>query len=193
MDVGRIADVFDERASLAPDANAKPFKVAPTFMIDLAVSAAFVAVVLPACAACAAAGAKVGWVALPLFAAIMACYFAKPLTVRHLDRAGGDARAYVRSGSLVVDGPYAWSRHPTYAIAMLQFLVWSALAFWLQAHLPFSIVLTGAAILLPLAFWLVNERLVMPTEEAALARLHGEGAYAEYAARTNRWFGRKRT
>ncbi|MBV1703725.1 MAG: hypothetical protein KGI57_00730 [Hyphomicrobiales bacterium] len=191
MEIGRIADVFDEPGSLAPEAPAKPFKVAPTFVIDLAVSVAFVAAVLPAIAACARAGAHVGWVAAAFFAAILACYLAKPLTVSHLDRAGGDARAYVRSGSLVVDGPYAWSRHPTYAIAMLQFLLWSALALWLQAHLPFRPTLTGAAILLPPAFWLVNERIVMPAEEAALARLHGEAAYAAYAARTNRWFGRR--
>ena len=64
---------------------------------------------------------------------ILACYAAKVLVIAHLSRQGGDARTYVKSAALVTDGPYAFSRHPTYLVAMVQFGLWSALALYLQA------------------------------------------------------------
>jgi protein-S-isoprenylcysteine O-methyltransferase Ste14 len=134
-----------------------------------------------------------GLVMAPTFllgAAILACYVAKVFVVAHLDRAGGDARTYVKSSALVTDGPYAWSRNPTYLLAMAQFALWSALAFYLQLFAPWRPILLAAAIALPVVFFLVNDRIVMPTEEATLRRLHPE-AYDAYARRVGRWFGRR--
>ncbi len=82
---------------------------------------------------------------LLLALALCSCYIGKVVTVSHLDRRGGDARAYVKSSLLVVDGPYAWSRHPTYALAMLQFLIWSALAFYLQIFMAWNPLMLAAA------------------------------------------------
>ena len=89
--------------------------------------------VVPAWRASIDLGLRVNLPSFVLGIAILACYAAKVLVVSHLDRRGGDARAYVKSSELVTDGPYGWSRHPTYAVAMLQFLLWSALALLLQA------------------------------------------------------------
>ena len=96
----------------------------------------------------------------------------------------------MKSSALVTDGPYAWSRNPTYALAMLQFLLWAALAFYLLALGPWRWTLAIAAVGLPALFFLVNDRIVMPTEEAMLRSLHPE-EYDAYAARVRRWFGRK--
>ena len=69
---------------------------------------------------------------------ILACYFGKVLVITHLDKQGGDARTYVKSAALVTDGPYGYSRHPTYLVAMVQFLLWSALALYLQTFMPWQ-------------------------------------------------------
>ena len=121
---------------------------------------------------------------------ILACYFGKTLTVGWLDRGGGDARAYVKSAALVTTGPYGWSRHPTYALAMLQFLLWSALGLYVQAFAPWSALLLATVVAAPLGFYLINDLVVMPTEEAMLRRLHPD-EFDAYAARVNRWFGRR--
>jgi len=121
---------------------------------------------------------------------IVMSYAGKVLVIAHLDKRGGDARTYVKSSALVTDGPYAWSRNPTYALAMLQFLLWAALALYLLALGPWRWSLAVAAIGLPGLFFLVNDRIVMPTEEAMLRKLHPED-YDAYAARVRRWFGRK--
>jgi protein-S-isoprenylcysteine O-methyltransferase Ste14 len=181
--------IFDEPNSLDRAAPVKKFKVAPTFVIDLAVSALYVLAVVPAWRTSIDIGLRVDLPSLLLGIAILACYAAKVVVVSHLDRRGGDARAYVKSSELVTDGPYAWSRHPTYAVAMLQFLLWSALALLLQAFLPWSPMLLAAAFGLPVIFYLVNDRIVMPTEEAMLRNLHPE-AFDAYALRVRRWFGR---
>ena len=91
----------------------------------------------------------------------------------------------------MTDGPYGWSRHPTYAVAMLQFLLWAALALWLQIFMPWSPMLLAAAVILPLAFYLINDIVVMPVEEGMLRKLHPED-FDAYARRTRRWFGRYR-
>ena len=183
------SDLFDEPDAADPSAPPKRFKFAATFVIDLAISLAFVAVVLP----CWAADFDRGLIMAPTFllgVLILVAYVAKVLVVAHLDRRGGDARTYVKSSALVTDGPYAWSRNPTYALAMLQFLLWAGLAFYLLALGPWRWTLAGAAIGLPALFFLVNDRIVMPTEEAMLRRLHPDD-YDAYAARVRRWFGRK--
>jgi protein-S-isoprenylcysteine O-methyltransferase Ste14 len=121
----------------------------------------------------------------------MACYFGKVFVITHLDKQGGDARTYVKSSSLVTDGPYGYSRHPTYLVAMAQFLLWSVLALYLQTFMPWRPLMIAAALGLPLAFYLINDLVVMPTEEGMLRRLHPE-EFDAYAARTRRWFGRYR-
>ena len=181
--------LFDEPAAAEATAAPKKFKFAATFVIDLGVSLLYVAAVVPVWLA----EMDRGFVMAPTFligAAILACYVGKVFVVAHLDRAGGDARTYVKSSALVVDGPYAWSRNPTYLLAMAQFVLWSALAFYLQIFAPWRPILLAAAILLPAVFFLVNDRVVMPTEEAMLRRLHPE-AYDAYARRVRRWFGRR--
>jgi protein-S-isoprenylcysteine O-methyltransferase Ste14 len=181
--------IFDEPDSLDASAPVKKFKVAPTFVIDLAVSALYVLAVAPAWSRAIDRGFLVVAPTLLLALALCGCYVGKVLTVSHLDRRGGDARAYVKSSSLVTDGPYAWSRHPTYALAMLQFLIWSALALYLQIFTPWSPAMLVAAFLLPIAFFIVNDRVAMPTEEAMLRSLHPE-EFDAYARRVRRWFGR---
>jgi len=183
------SSLFDEPDAADASARPKRFKFAATFVIDLAVSLVFVAVVLP----CWAVDFDRGLIMAPTFligVAILACYAGKVLVIAHLDRRGGDARTYVRSSSLVTDGPYAWSRNPTYALAMLQFLLWAALAAYLLALGPWRWTLAIAAIGLPALFFFVNDRVVMPTEEAMLRGLYPD-EYDAYAARVRRWFGRK--
>jgi protein-S-isoprenylcysteine O-methyltransferase Ste14 len=181
--------LFDEPNAVDPSTPPKRFKLAPTFVIDLVVSLAFVAVVLP----CWAVDFDRGLIMAPTFligVLILLSYAGKVLVIAHLERRGGDARTYVKSSALVTDGPYAWSRNPTYALAMLQFLLWSALALYLLALGPWRWTLAAAAFGLPALFFLVNDRIVMPTEEAMLRNLHPE-EYVAYAARVRRWFGRK--
>jgi protein-S-isoprenylcysteine O-methyltransferase Ste14 len=181
--------IFDEPDAVAAGEKPKRFKVAPTFVIDLAFSVWCVAAIAPVWRDALGRGE---FVALPTFAlmlVMMACYVAKTMTVGHLDGRGGDARAYVRSGALVTSGPYGWSRHPTYALALAQFLLWSALGLYIQAFVPWSFFLLATIVGAPLGFYLINDLVVMPTEEAMLRRLHPD-EFDAYAAKVNRWFGR---
>ncbi len=193
MQLGYRANVFDEStsASLA-DGDAKPaFKPAPTFIIDLGFTLAYLVAIAPAWFSAERYHVRI----LPSFliaAVFCACYVGKILVVRWLDRRGGDARAYVKSDALVVDGPFAYSRHPTYTLAFVQFLAWSALAFYLQAFEPWRPLMLIAAIALPVGFYVLNDWIVMPSEEAMLADLHPE-AYRAYKATVNRWLGRKKS
>jgi protein-S-isoprenylcysteine O-methyltransferase Ste14 len=183
------SSLFDEPDAAEPSAPPKRFKFAATFVIDLAVSLAFVAMVLPPWRA----DFDRGLIMAPTFVLgvlILASYVGKVLVVAHLDKRGGDARTYVKSSALVTDGPYGWSRNPTYALAMLQFLLWAALALFLLALGPWRWTLAIAAIGLPALFFVVNDRIVMPTEEAMLRKLHPD-EYDAYAARVRRWFGRR--
>jgi protein-S-isoprenylcysteine O-methyltransferase Ste14 len=188
MSVVLKSSLFDEPAAADAEAAPKKFKFAATFVIDLAFSLLFVAAVVPVW------GSEMdrGLALAPTFligVLILLCYAGKVLVIAHLDKAGGDARTYVKSSALVTDGPYAYSRNPTYLLAMVQFLLWSALAFYLQAFAPWRPTMLAAAILLPALFFLVNDRVVMPTEEAMLRRLHPE-AFDAYAKRVRRWIGR---
>jgi protein-S-isoprenylcysteine O-methyltransferase Ste14 len=184
--------VFDEPTSADAAAPPKRFKFAPTFVIDIVISLAFVAAVLPLWAA--EIDVYRGLVMAPTFVIgvlILTCYVGKILVVLHLDQRGGDARAYVKSSALVTNGPYGWSRHPTYLLAMVQFVLWAALALYLQVFAPtWHWTLLAAAFGLPTLFFLINDRIVMPSEEAMLSRLHPE-EFAAYARRVRRWFGRK--
>ena len=192
MNVEVKMPVFDEPTSADASTPPKRFKFAPTFVIDIVISLAFVAFVLPLWAAEIAHFR--GLVMAPTFVIgvlILACYVGKILVVLHLDRRGGDARAYVKSSALVTTGPYGWSRHPTYLLAMVQFVLWAALALYLQALAPtWRWPLLAAAFGLPTLFFLINDLIVMPSEEAMLSRLHPED-FAAYASRVRRWFGRK--
>jgi len=189
MSVVLESSLFDEPAAAEAEAAAKKFKFAATFVIDLAFSLLFVAAVVPVWAG----EMDRGLVLAPTFllgVLILACYAGKVFVIAHLDKAGGDARTYVKSSALVTDGPYAYSRNPTYLLAMVQFLLWSALAFYLQAFAPWRPTMLAAAILLPALFFLVNDRVVMPTEEAMLRRLHPD-EFEAYASRVRRWLGRR--
>ena len=181
--------IFDEPDGTQAGAKPKRFKVAPTFVIDLAFSGWCLIAIAPVWRQALARGAAVSVPTFALLALILACYFGKTLTIGHLDGRGGDARAYVKSGALVMSGPYGWSRHPTYALAMAQFLLWSLLGLYVQAFAPWSFGLIAAVIGAPLGFYLINDLVVMPTEEAMLRRLHPD-EFDAYAAKVNRWFGR---
>jgi protein-S-isoprenylcysteine O-methyltransferase Ste14 len=188
MSVVLKSSLFDEPAAADAKAAPKAFRFAATFVIDLAFSLAYVAAVVPAWIGEMDRGLAMA----PTFligVLILVCYAGKVFVVAHLDKAGGDARTYVKSARLVTDGPYAYSRNPTYLLAMAQFLLWSVLALYLQAFAPWRATLLAAAILLPALFFLANDRVVMPTEEAMLRRLHPE-AFDAYARRVRRWIGR---
>jgi protein-S-isoprenylcysteine O-methyltransferase Ste14 len=183
------SSLFDEPAAADAEAAPKKFKFAATFVIDLACSLAYVAAVVPVWLG----EMDQGLVIAPTFLVgvlILICYVGKVAVIAHLEKAGGDARTYVESSALVTDGPYAYSRNPTYALAMLQFLLWSALALYLQVFAPWRPTMLAAALLLPALFFLLNDRVIMPTEEATLRRLHPE-AFDAYAKRVRRWFGCK--
>ncbi len=182
--------IFDEPGGAEAGQKPKRFKVAPTFVIDFTFSALCLIGIVPVWKQAMAHGAVVVGPTLAMLVLIMGCYFSKTLTIGHLDGRGGDARAYVKSGALVTTGPYGWSRHPTYALAMLQFLLWAALGLYVQAFAPFSLLLWVAVIGAPLGFYLINDLVVMPTEEAMLRRLHPT-EFDAYAARVNRWVGRR--
>jgi len=189
MSVVLKSSLFDEPAAADAKAAPKRFKFAATFVIDLTFSLLCVVAVVPVWAS----EMDRGLILAPTFlfgVAILACYAGKVMVIAHLDRAGGDARTYVKSSALVTDGPYAWSRNPTYLLAMIQFLLWSALAFYLQALAPWRPAMLAAATLLPALFFLVNDWVVMPTEEAMLRRLHPE-EFDAYCKRVRRWIGRK--
>ena len=122
---------------------------------------------------------------------ILMSYAGKVLVIAHLDKRGGDARTYVKSSALVTDGPYAWSRNPTYALAMLQFLLWAALALYLLALGPWRWALAVAAIGLPALFFLVNDARVhwLPTN----ARRGGKFTHAAAGSARRPRFGRLRS
>jgi protein-S-isoprenylcysteine O-methyltransferase Ste14 len=169
--------------------KAAPFRFAPTFVIDLIFSSAYVisfiqlwAHVTLTISACAIAG-LIGF-------ALALCYIGKVLIIASLDRRGGDARTYVISSDLVTDGLYAYSRNPTYLLTLIQCGVWSTLLVFLQAFAPFEPLLVAFSILLPILFFLVTDR-VITREDAALRAAHPQ-AFDDYSKQVGRWFGRKR-
>jgi protein-S-isoprenylcysteine O-methyltransferase Ste14 len=181
--------IFDEPTAV--DASTPPkFKLAPTFVIDLSISLVCILAIAPAWKASFSLMPIVNLPTSLIGVLILACYAAKVLVIGHLSRRGGDARTYVKSAALVTDGPYAFSRHPTDLVAMVQFGLWSVLALYLQIFMPWNPWMLAAAIGLPVAFYVVNDLVVMPSEEAMLRRLHPE-EFDAYARRVPRWFGRR--
>ncbi len=171
--------------ALAPERRA--FRFAGTFILDMSltvVCCVLASVVLRDIPESIAAFAGVGLLGL----VIAACYVGKVLVVSYLDNRGGDARTYVLSSSLVDSGPYAVSRNPTYLLALVQFLAWAAMFFWVQSFTSFNALICVIALAVPVVFYAVNEIKIMPSEEATLRRLHG-AAFDAYAAKVSRWFG----
>lgn len=76
--------------------------------------------------------------------------------------------------SLVLRGPYRYSRNPMYVSLVLSYV-----GLCVQTGLPW------AALLLPLP-WLALQRVVIPFEEARLRAQFG-GAYERYCAEVPRW------
>ena len=107
-----------------------------------------------------------------------------------LERKGGDARQFVGSGTLVQDGVYGWSRNPVYLVSIVQSAVWSVALVCLAAstgmHVVAALIATGLAYA---HFWGID-RLVIPSEEAALKAVHPD-EFAAYSAKVNRWFGHR--
>jgi protein-S-isoprenylcysteine O-methyltransferase Ste14 len=121
---------------------------------------------------------------------IVAAQAVKIAGVILLEKRGGDAREFAGSQTLVTDGAYAFSRNPVYLVTLIQSGLWSLLLLRGALLAPISLVLILAATLIPVGHFLSIDRLVIPNEEAALRRVHPE-AFAAYARRVNRWFGRR--
>jgi protein-S-isoprenylcysteine O-methyltransferase Ste14 len=177
------------RQSDAADRPA-PFRFAPTFKIDLAFSVVYVALFIWTWAH----GAHKPWhcAIAGLFGFLLVlCYAGKVAIIGFLNQRGGDARTYVISSGLVTTGLYAYSRNPTYLLTLIQCVVWSALIVFLQLVGPLEPVVMALAALLPLAFFLLHDLLIIAREDAALSAAHPE-AFAAYSKSVGRWFGRKR-
>jgi protein-S-isoprenylcysteine O-methyltransferase Ste14 len=183
----------DGPAAAADETSSRPvraprFRFAPTFVIDFIVSMPYALLlgqlwkqvqhVAPALIACVSIGAL-----------ILLCYLGKVVIIRFLEQRGGDARTYVESQALVTDGPYAWSRNPTYLLALIQFLLWSSLFLILQVFEPVQPRALAIAMIGPVVFFAITNRMIAG-EERGLAAAHPE-AFAQYSRRVGRWFGRR--
>ena len=164
------------------------FRFAPTFLVDLAVSFAYALFLGSVWRGVHNVGMAT-LVAAPFLALIMLCYVGKILVIRYLERRGGDARTYVLSNTLVTDGPYAWSRNPTYLLALIQFLLWSALLLVLQGFGTVQALPLAMACFAPLIFFIITDRVNIAREDRELAAKHPE-AFADYSKRVGRWIGR---
>jgi protein-S-isoprenylcysteine O-methyltransferase Ste14 len=184
---------FQQAPATGPNgaANAPaPFRFAPTFKIDLAFSAIYVVLFIQTWAH----GDHPLWVGAiaGLFGLLLVlCYAGKVAIIEFLNRRGGDARTYVISSGLVTTGLYAFSRNPTYLLTLVQCVIWSALLVFLQLAGPLQPVVVALALLLPLAFFLLHDLVIIKREDAALSAAHPE-AFAAYSKSVGRWFGRKR-
>jgi protein-S-isoprenylcysteine O-methyltransferase Ste14 len=167
-----------------------PFRFAPTFKIDLTFSFVYVALFVWTWAH----GGHRPWhcIAAALLGFLLVlCYVGKVAIIGSLNQGGGDARTYVISSGLVTSGLYAFSRNPTYLLTLVQCVVWSALIVFLQLVGPLEPVVLALALLLPLAFFLLHDWVIIKREDAALSAAHPE-AFAAYSKIVGRWFGRKR-
>jgi protein-S-isoprenylcysteine O-methyltransferase Ste14 len=124
-----------------------------------------------------------------LLLVVIAAQAIKILGVIVLEKRGGDAREFIGSDTLVTDGVYAVSRNPVYLVAILQSLAWSLILLVGALTPPYDACLALAALLIPIGHFLSIDRLIIPNEEAALKSAHPE-AFAAYAAKVDRWFGR---
>jgi protein-S-isoprenylcysteine O-methyltransferase Ste14 len=174
-------DKANERAS---------FHFAPTFKIDLVFSLIYVTLFIRTWAYCDHT-ALVCAIA-SLFGFLLAlCYAGKVAVIASLNKGGGDARTYVISSGLVTTGLYAYSRNPTYLLTLVQCVIWSAMLVFLQAFAPFEILIFALSLLLPVAFFLLHDLVIISREDAALSAAHPE-AFDAYSKSVGRWFGRKR-
>lgn len=98
---------------------------------------------------------------------------------RLFDKIGTNIVTFEDPGTLVVSGPFRWSRNPMY--------------------LGFQIAITGVAVMLaspwallgPAAFFVACHRVYIPFEEARLRARFGAD-YERYRGRVRRWIGRRR-
>lgn len=79
-----------------------------------------------------------------------------------------------RATSLIVDGPYRFTRNPMYLGLVLQLVAW---AWWLSSFTPWLII--------PL-FTLILIRFQIKPEEKILGSRFGD-AYRHYQSRVGRW------
>ena len=110
-------------------------------------------------------------VGLPLFGAGLLLLLSSLRTMR---RAGTDVRTYKPTSSLVVEGPYRFTRNPIY----LGFTLFYGGVAALANSLP-------SALLLPFVL-VIMQRGVIEREERYLERVFGE-EYRRYKARVRRW------
>jgi len=174
------------------DGQAAParFRFAPTFIIDLIFSLAYVALFAREWAR-ARHGLPVAVGAGCFAIALALCYAGKVAIIGFLNQRGGDARTYVISSGLVTTGLYAYSRNPTYLLTLVQCCLWSALLAFLQVFAPFAPLDCVATALLPAAFFLITDSWIIAREDSALRAAHPD-QFDAYCARVGRWFGRKR-
>jgi protein-S-isoprenylcysteine O-methyltransferase Ste14 len=157
------------------------------FLCDFFATTAYLAATAFLIEVAAAPGNAVVEMALP-GASIVALHVFKIFMVVFLEHRGGDAREFMGSKNLVVDGFYKYSRNPVYLVSVAQSAIWSLLL--LRGGLASSAapIVIAAAITIPIGHFLGIDLLVIPNEEAALKQAHPE-AFADYSRRVNRWFG----
>ena len=126
-----------------------------------------------------------------LVALIGAGQYLKIHQMLELKRRGGDARAYEPSDALVIEGPYKFSRNPTYLVTSIQNVFWSILLIHEGDVVAQAPMLAVAALVIPVMHFVAIDKWVIPREEADL-RLSHPAEYAAYCARVNRWIGVRR-
>jgi protein-S-isoprenylcysteine O-methyltransferase Ste14 len=94
------------------------------------------------------------------------------------EKHGTTIKPFQESSTLVIEGPFQYSRNPMYA-GMVAIL--AGLALLLGSVTPFLVV--------PLFVWLISRRFIA-AEERALEAKFGQD-YEEYKRRVRRWFGRR--
>jgi protein-S-isoprenylcysteine O-methyltransferase Ste14 len=161
----------------------------PSFICDLIVSTAYVAVTAYLFDASAHEAPSAG-VIIFIAVVVLEAQAAKVALMFSLVRRGGDA-GLKQSPSLVTDGIYSYSRNPAYLVTIAQNLMWSLLLLLAIVDQPMNIFVVVVILALPLVHFLVLDRLVIRREEANLSCWH-PAAYEDYASRVNRWIGRRK-
>ncbi len=96
------------------------------------------------------------------------------VSVRLFDQHGTTIKPFEESTTLVITGPFTYSRNPMY-LSLVGILV--GLAFVLGTATP--------VVVIPVFVWLITRRFIV-VEETALAARFGD-QYAAYKARVRRW------
>ncbi len=168
---------------------ADKIEFSPSFICDLVVSIAYIAVttlLYVASAYTAPSTEAVIFIAV----IVLEAQATKVALMFSLDRRGGDAGSR-QAPALVTDGLYGFTRNPAYLITIVQNVLWSLLLLLTIAGEPANAVAVTAILVLPLIHFAVLDRFVIRQEELNLSRWH-PAAYAAYAGRVNRWVGRRR-